>query len=84
MINSQVTKQGYTYKLTRFFGFINLEGETHTRKMQKVSKIKRKKMTGATRLNFVKAIKLFCEMNDILIPNNRIYKGYLKVEYISL
>jgi hypothetical protein len=27
-INSQVTKQKYTYRLTKFFDFINLEGET--------------------------------------------------------
>ena len=26
-INSQVTKQKYTYRLTKFFDFINLEGE---------------------------------------------------------
>jgi hypothetical protein len=27
-INAQVTKQKYTYRLTKFFDFINLEGET--------------------------------------------------------
>jgi hypothetical protein len=27
-INAEVTKQKYTYRLTKFFDFINLEGET--------------------------------------------------------
>jgi replicative superfamily II helicase len=31
-------------------------------------RVERKEITGATLRNYVKAIKLFCEMNDILIP----------------
>jgi integrase len=36
---------------------------------------KKKEITGATLRNYVKSIKLFCEMNDILIPWKKITRG---------
>jgi hypothetical protein len=107
-MNSQVTKQKYTYRLTKFFDFIGLEGETiqercknavemERRKSTAISKdgkwllnnilrflqtqkerVDRKEITGATVHNFVKAIKLFCEMNDISIPWKNITRGLPK------
>ena len=38
-------------------------------------RVERKEITGATLRNYVKAIKLFCEMNDILIPWKKITRG---------
>jgi hypothetical protein len=35
-------------------------------------RVEQKEITGATLRNYVKAIKLFCEMNDILIPWKKI------------
>ncbi len=103
-INSQVTKQKYTYRLSKFFDFINIEGETiqlrcrialekeregnsegkwllsNILKFLQLQKerVERKEITGATVHNFVKAIKLFCEMNDIQIPWKRITRGLPK------
>ena len=37
-----------------------------------------KEITAATALNYVKTIKLFCEMNDILLPWKRITRGLPK------
>jgi integrase len=34
-----------------------------------------KEITGATLRNYIKTIKLFCEMNDILIPWKKITRG---------
>jgi hypothetical protein len=34
----------------------------------KKERVERKEITAATALNYVKSIKLFCEMNDILLP----------------
>ena len=36
---------------------------------------KTKEISGATLRNYVKTIKLFCEMNDILIPWKKITRG---------
>ncbi len=104
-INSQVTKQKYTYRLTKFFDFINLEGENiqqrcrNALEMDRINgnsnskwflnsilrflqaqkeRVERKEITGATVHNFVKAIKLFCEMNDISIPWKKITRGLPK------
>lgn len=38
-------------------------------------RVERKEITAATALNYVKTIKLFCEMNDILLPWKRITRG---------
>jgi integrase len=40
--------------------------------------VERKEITAATALNYVKTIKLFCEMNDILLPWKRITRGLPK------
>lgn len=41
-------------------------------------RVERKEITAATALNHVKTIKLFCEMNDILLPWKRITRGLPK------
>lgn len=41
-------------------------------------RVERKEITGATALNSVKTIKLFCEMNEILLPWKRITRGLPK------
>lgn len=41
-------------------------------------RVERKEITAATALNSVKTIKLFCEMNDILLPWKRITRGLPK------
>jgi hypothetical protein len=41
-------------------------------------RVERKEITGATLRNYVKTIKLFCEMNDILIPWKKITRGLPK------
>jgi hypothetical protein len=46
----------------------------HTQK----ERVDRKEITGATLRNYVKTIKLFCEMNDILIPWKKITRGLPK------
>jgi hypothetical protein len=38
-------------------------------------RIEWKEITGATLRNYVKTIKLFCEMNDIMIPWKKITRG---------
>ncbi len=40
--------------------------------------VERKEITAATALNYVKTIKLFCEMNDVLLPWKKITKGLIK------
>jgi integrase len=41
-------------------------------------RVERKEITAATALNYVKTIKLFCEMNDVLLPWKRITRGLPK------
>jgi hypothetical protein len=41
-------------------------------------RVEKKEITGATLRNYVKTIKLFCEMNDILIPWKKITRGLPK------
>jgi len=38
-------------------------------------RVERREISGATLRNYVKSIKLFCEMNDILIPWKKITRG---------
>jgi integrase len=42
------------------------------------SRVEQKEITDATVRNYVKTIKLFCEMNDILLPWKRITRGLPK------
>lgn len=41
-------------------------------------RVERRDITAATALNYVKTIKLFCKMNDILLPWKRITRGLPK------
>ena len=41
-------------------------------------RVEKKEISGATLRNYVKSIKLFCEMNDILIPWKKITRGLPK------
>lgn len=41
-------------------------------------RIEKKEITAATALNYLKTIKLFCEMNDIILPRKRITRGLPK------
>jgi hypothetical protein len=54
--------------LNNILGFLQAQKE----------RVDRKEITGATVHNFVKAIKLFCEMNDISIPWRKITRGLPK------
>jgi hypothetical protein len=38
-------------------------------------RVERKEISGATLRNYVKTIKLFCEMNEILIPWKKVTRG---------
>jgi hypothetical protein len=49
----------------------NILGFLHAQK----ERVERKEITGATLRNYVKTIKLFCEMNDILVPWKKITRG---------
>jgi len=42
------------------------------------TRVEGKEITGATARNYVKTIKLFCEMNEISIPWKRVTKGLPK------
>ena len=42
------------------------------------ARVERMEITGATVRNYVKTIKLFCEMNEISIPWKRLPKVFLK------
>ena len=41
-------------------------------------RVEKKEVTAATALNYVKTIKLFCEMNDVVLPWKRITRGLPK------
>jgi hypothetical protein len=43
-------------------------------------RVERKEIVGATLKNFVKPIKLFCEMSDIAIPWKKITRGLPEVK----
>jgi hypothetical protein len=61
-------KEDNQWVYSSFFAFIT---EQNTR-------VAAKEITAATALNSVKTIKLFCEMNDILLPWKRITRGLPK------
>jgi hypothetical protein len=42
-------------------------------------RVEKEEITGATLRNFIKAIKLFCEMSDIPIPWKKITRGLPKI-----
>jgi hypothetical protein len=42
-------------------------------------RVEKREITGATSRNFVKAIKLFCEMSDIPVPWKKIARGLPKI-----
>jgi hypothetical protein len=48
------------------------------------ARVERKEITAATLLNSVKVIKLFCEMNDVLLPWKRITRGLPKSRCLGL
>ena len=41
-------------------------------------RVEKKEISGSTLLNYIKSIKLFCEMNDILIPWKKLTRGLPK------
>ena len=41
-------------------------------------RVERKEITGATVRNYVKTIKLFCEMSDLILPWKKITRGLPK------
>lgn len=43
-------------------------------------RVDRKELSASTIQNYVKAVKLFCEMNDILLPWKKITRGLPKVK----
>lgn len=47
-------------------------------------RVERKEIVGATLKNFVKPLKLFCEMSDIPIPWKKISRGLPKVKRYAL
>jgi len=42
------------------------------------NRVNRKEITGSTLRNYVKVIKLFCEMNDLLVPWKKLTRGLPK------
>jgi integrase len=61
-------KDGNKWLLNSLLGFLQVYKE----------RVQRKEITGATLRNYVKTIKLFCEMNDILVPWKKITRGLPK------
>jgi integrase len=61
-------KEGDRWLLNNLLGFLQVYKE----------RVQRKEITGATLRNYVKTIKLFCEMNDILVPWKKITRGLPK------
>ena len=41
-------------------------------------RVNRKEITGSTLRNYVKVLKLFCEMNDLLVPWKKLTRGLPK------
>ena len=43
-------------------------------------RVNRKEITGSTLRNYVKVLKLFCEMNDLLVPWKKLTRGLPKAK----
>jgi integrase len=57
------------WAFNRIMGFLQFQKE----------RVEKREITGATLRNFVKAIKLFCEMSDIPVPWKKIARGLPKI-----
>jgi hypothetical protein len=57
------------WAFNRIMGFFQFQKE----------RVEKREITGATLRNFVKAIKLFCEMSDIPVPWKKIARGLPKI-----
>jgi integrase len=67
-VEKSKNKDGDRWLLNNLLGFLQVYKE----------RVQRKEITGATLRNYVKTIKLFCEMNDILVPWKKITRGLPK------
>jgi hypothetical protein len=47
-------------------------------------RVEKKEISGATLRNYIKSIKLFCEMNDILIPWKKLTRGLPKGNMLTI
>jgi hypothetical protein len=97
-MKSQITREKYTGRLSRFFEWAGLEGVNAEEKARQfvirsnnnknwafsviirflqfqTNRINQREMSAATVRNYVKAIKLFCEMADIPITWKKITRG---------
>ena len=61
-------KKDFNWALNNILRFLQIQKQ----------RVDRKEITGSTMRNYVKAIKLFCDMNDILIPWKKITRGLPK------
>ena len=66
---SQRAKNDFKWVLNNILRFLQIQKQ----------RVDTKEITGATLRNYVKTIKLFCEMNDIFIPWKKITRGLPKV-----
>jgi integrase len=67
-VEKSKNKDGDRWLLNNLLGFLQVYKE----------RVQRKEITGATLRNYVKTIKLFCEMNDILVSWKKITRGLPK------
>jgi integrase len=67
-VDKSKNKDGDRWLLNNLLGFLQVYKE----------RVQRKEITGATLRNYVKTIKLFCEMNDVLVPWKKITRGLPK------
>jgi integrase len=97
-IKSPLTRQKYQRRLSRFFEFAEIEGDSLQAKAlsffnkaatenawafnsilrfleEQKARVNNREISGATVRNYVKAIKLFCEMADIPIPWKKLTRG---------
>jgi hypothetical protein len=62
---AEKAKTDPNWAFNRIMGFLQFQKE----------RVEKREITGATLRNFVKAIKLFCEMSDIPVPWKKIASG---------
>jgi hypothetical protein len=97
-IKSPLTRQKYQRRLSKFFEFAEIEGDSLQAKAlsfstkaatkhawafssilrfleEQKARVNNREISGATVRNYVKAIKLFCEMADIPIPWKKLTRG---------